>query len=190
MQRFRRLNHRLSYANVVATLALFISLGGASYAIVTLPAHSVGTIQLQAGAVTTSKLAFPLGFTSTMSRPTTLTASTIECVRAPCPQSYQVIASIPIVVKKPAYAYVEATGSFDVTEPGKETSIVVSVGYGSGAQPTIVNAASGGTPFTVTNTVKLTPGSQLLDLRAQQSGRPTTVLVRGVKMAVIVLPRL
>ena len=37
----RRLREKLSYANVVATLALFVALGGASYAAVTLPAGSV-----------------------------------------------------------------------------------------------------------------------------------------------------
>lgn len=57
----RRLVDRLSYANVVATLALFIALGGASYAAVELPAHSVGAQQLRAGAVTPEALGFPLG---------------------------------------------------------------------------------------------------------------------------------
>src|ERR1700678_2621687 len=52
---------RLSYANVVATLALFISLGGASYAAVTLPAGSVGPRQLRDGAGTPRALGFPLG---------------------------------------------------------------------------------------------------------------------------------
>ena len=39
----RRLPDRLTYANVAATLVLFISLGGASYAAATAPANSVGT---------------------------------------------------------------------------------------------------------------------------------------------------
>ena len=46
----------LSYANVVGTLALFIALGGVSYAAVKLPAHSVGTKQLKTGAVTSAKI--------------------------------------------------------------------------------------------------------------------------------------
>lgn len=57
----RRVPGRLSYSNVVATIALFIALGGASYAAVALPAHSVGTRQLKGGAVTPSTLGFPLG---------------------------------------------------------------------------------------------------------------------------------
>lgn len=47
----RRLAGRLTYANVTATLALFIALGGVSWAAVTLPRNSVGTTQLRAGAV-------------------------------------------------------------------------------------------------------------------------------------------
>jgi hypothetical protein len=61
MSDIRRRTDRLSYANVVATIALFISLGGASYAAIALPPHSVGARELRAGAVTHSALAFPLG---------------------------------------------------------------------------------------------------------------------------------
>ena len=43
--------------NVVAYLALFVALGGTSYAAVNLPAGSVGTKQLRNGAVTNRKLA-------------------------------------------------------------------------------------------------------------------------------------
>src|SRR4051794_29508527 len=43
-------------ANVIAYLALFIALGGTSYAAVRLPAHSVGTKQLRAGAVTATRI--------------------------------------------------------------------------------------------------------------------------------------
>jgi hypothetical protein len=60
----RRLLDRLSYANVAATLALFVSLGGASYAAIELPANSVGQRQLRTGAVTARALAFPLGAAS------------------------------------------------------------------------------------------------------------------------------
>jgi hypothetical protein len=43
--------------NVVGYLALFVALGGTSYAAVNLPAGSVGTRQLRTGAVTNKKLA-------------------------------------------------------------------------------------------------------------------------------------
>jgi hypothetical protein len=53
----KRLKSRLTYANVVATLALFIALGGASYAAVKLPKNSVGTKQVKNNAVTGAKIA-------------------------------------------------------------------------------------------------------------------------------------
>ena len=49
--------HRPSPALAVATLALFVSLGGTGYAVAKLPKNSVGTDQLRAGAVTKAKLA-------------------------------------------------------------------------------------------------------------------------------------
>jgi len=57
----RSIADRLTYANVTATIALFISLGGASYAALVLPPHSVGARQLRAGAVTPNALSFPIG---------------------------------------------------------------------------------------------------------------------------------
>ena len=48
---------RLTYSNVVATLALFIALGGVSWAAVTLPANSVGNREIRDGAVSNPKLA-------------------------------------------------------------------------------------------------------------------------------------
>ncbi|MGE0065855.1 MAG: hypothetical protein AB7T48_00730 [Solirubrobacterales bacterium] len=43
---------KLSYANVVASLALFLALGGAAYAATQLPQNSVGTKQIRNGTVT------------------------------------------------------------------------------------------------------------------------------------------
>jgi hypothetical protein len=45
------LKERLTYANVVATLALFVALGGSSYAAVNLPRNSVGSPELKTNAV-------------------------------------------------------------------------------------------------------------------------------------------
>ena len=46
---------RLTYGNVVSSLALFIALGGTSYAL-TLPRNSVGAPQIRAGAVHASEI--------------------------------------------------------------------------------------------------------------------------------------
>lgn len=49
------LRKRLSYANVMATIAVFVALGGSAYAL-SLPKNSVGSKQLKNGAVTTAKV--------------------------------------------------------------------------------------------------------------------------------------
>ncbi len=51
----RVLNHARN--NLVGYIALFVALGGTSYAAISLPAGSVGTTQLRNGAVTSRKLA-------------------------------------------------------------------------------------------------------------------------------------
>jgi hypothetical protein len=51
-----RLRARLTYANVVAMLALFLALGGGAYAAVTLPKNSVKAKQIAPGAVRTSEI--------------------------------------------------------------------------------------------------------------------------------------
>ena len=52
----KRVTRHLSYANVMATIGVFIALGGASYAAVALPAGSVGPKQLKKSAVAGSKI--------------------------------------------------------------------------------------------------------------------------------------
>jgi hypothetical protein len=47
---------RPTYSEVMSTLALFIALGGTSYAVTSLPANSVGTSQLKSASVTGAKL--------------------------------------------------------------------------------------------------------------------------------------
>ena len=46
----------LSYANVMATIAVFLALGGGAYAAVKLPRNSVGSAQIKANAVSTAKV--------------------------------------------------------------------------------------------------------------------------------------
>jgi hypothetical protein len=50
------LGRHLTFANVVACLALFIALGGASYAAMKLPKNSVGTRQIKNNAITGAKI--------------------------------------------------------------------------------------------------------------------------------------
>src|SRR5215216_1904068 len=52
-----RIRSHLSYANVMATIAVFIALGGTSYAVSQLPRNSVGAKQIRSRAVGKSELA-------------------------------------------------------------------------------------------------------------------------------------
>jgi hypothetical protein len=52
----RKVRNGLSYANLTATLALFIALGGTSYAVATLPRNSVGPAQLRTNAVGSAEI--------------------------------------------------------------------------------------------------------------------------------------
>jgi len=51
-----KLKSRLTYANVIATIALFLALGGGAFAAISIPKKSVGTKQLKTKAVTEPKL--------------------------------------------------------------------------------------------------------------------------------------
>lgn len=53
---FTKLRSRMTYANITATLALFIALGGSSYAALTLPRNSVGSAQIRTGGVGSSEV--------------------------------------------------------------------------------------------------------------------------------------
>ena len=52
-----RARRRLSFANVTSTMALFVALGGTSYAAITLPSNSVGKSQIRTAAVGQSEVA-------------------------------------------------------------------------------------------------------------------------------------
>jgi hypothetical protein len=52
----QRRRPRLTYSNVTATLALFIALGGTSYAVIRLPRNSVGPAQLRSNSVSSTKI--------------------------------------------------------------------------------------------------------------------------------------
>lgn len=52
----KRLQAKLTYSNVIASIALFVALGGVAAAATNLPKNSVGPNQIKRGAVTTAKL--------------------------------------------------------------------------------------------------------------------------------------
>ena len=56
MRRIKTTRRHLTFANVMSVIAVFIALGGASYAAVNLPKNSVGTKQLKKKSVGTKQL--------------------------------------------------------------------------------------------------------------------------------------
>jgi hypothetical protein len=52
----KKIQGKLTYANVMATIAVFVALGGASYAAARLPNNSIGTKQVKKGSITLAKL--------------------------------------------------------------------------------------------------------------------------------------
>jgi hypothetical protein len=131
---------RLTYANVIATLALFIALGGASYAVTELPAHSVGTRQLKQGAVTPGALGFPLGAQAFKSTgPITLHRE--QCSEGPpgiCAGVGELAAEMPLgSIRLRAKATVALTGVVQLTDdgpPGTSASVALAV-YCGGTTP-------------------------------------------------------
>jgi hypothetical protein len=51
-----KIRSSLTYANVMATIAVFLAVSGGAYAAVTLPRNSVGSRQLKRNAVSSSKI--------------------------------------------------------------------------------------------------------------------------------------
>jgi hypothetical protein len=56
MRMLSQLSSRLTYANVMSTIAVFLALAGGVYAAVTLPANSVGAKQIKANAISSPKV--------------------------------------------------------------------------------------------------------------------------------------
>jgi hypothetical protein len=55
MRLIRRIRARLTYANVMSSIAVFVALGGGAYAL-SVPRNSVGTRQIKRSAVTSAKI--------------------------------------------------------------------------------------------------------------------------------------
>ena len=51
-----RIRAHMTYANVMATIAVFIALGGSSYAAMNLPRNSVGANEIRTGAVRSAEI--------------------------------------------------------------------------------------------------------------------------------------
>lgn len=138
------LRTRLTYANVVATLALFIAIGGASaFAANQLAKNSVGSKQLKRNAVTAAKIKKgAIG-------PAKLSPAASSALRGP--QGPQGPQGVPGPAGEAlAYAYVEEDGQVSASQSkGIASANVTKIGVGE--------YCIGGLPFTVHVAVVSTP---------------------------------
>lgn len=128
MHRFQLQMHRLRvrYADVAATLALVLALGGSAYAAGVIPAGSVGSRQLATGAVSQAKLAFPLGIASRELEWVSLAG--FSCPPgAPCPPvPEKAIASLTLHVARAGSVAVRVSGAAQ-SPAGAEVAVTLGV---------------------------------------------------------------
>ncbi len=187
---------RLTYANIVATLALFIALGGVSYAAISLPAASVGPRQLRTGAVTLGKLGFPLASATT--RTNAVTVHGFQCAAVPgqpippCPPPLPAtLASTTIALSHPAKVLILATSElYAPASSGNPSQVQL---YGRADQNQLlerttanVSSNSQGTATYQSVTALLLAGRHTLQVFATDSG-PDAV-ANSTTMVALALP--
>jgi hypothetical protein len=188
---------RRHYAAVVATLALFVALGGGAYAALELPPGSVHSVQLASGAVTRSKLAFALGMSATrkLERNRLPGPPPSTCPRlAPCPAALAPsaeIAATTLTLKQRGRILVLATADFALSAPQSETGAIVLRatvdGRGLGSADGAITGGNGNTiPFQgfVANA---SAGRHRVALIAMALD-PTPTLVGAVSLSAIAIP--
>jgi hypothetical protein len=198
----------LSYANVAASLALFISLGGASYAAVSLAPHSVGSRELRNGAVETAALGFPLGAKGTTDEsPQRL--SKLDFCNAPGPPGVVGEVHCPLLrglggnwgspslsvsARRPGHLFVSAT--LGMADPGG-TGTTATVSYGiavdgrSVAQSTVVLVGGDHQQAPIQTLVAVPSGLHKLVVQAiarYSSYEPGEVVLTPISLVALTLP--
>jgi hypothetical protein len=182
--RARRLRSRLTYANVIGTLALFLALGGASYAALALPANSVET----------RHLAFPLGLKSRTGERHSVRV--LVCPpRRHCPRAtLKRLLSLHFSVKKSTQLLLLAqVRVFEdaSTEPGA-TSLDIGMKL-PGADPQTYSLSTGWTTVSFWRVVSAKAGRHATSLvadAASSSGPARTLQFDEPRITVIALPAL
>lgn len=199
LRALRRIKKRASYANVVSTIALFVALGGASYAAVALAPNSVGSRQVRAGAITPPKLAFPLGVSvSKPAGPQTLIAQYCNSALCPPPRA-ATLASLTLVLRRPASVLLVASGSFLWHSDGT-SSAAAQVGIGVDEDGTSTVLPGSAAQVDAQHAVALTPVGVVafsagrhtfaLSASAGAGGPGITVTAERAQLAAFVLPSL
>jgi hypothetical protein len=184
----RKLRTRLTYANVVATLALFCAMGGGAYAALRVPPNSIGARQLKAGAVTKGKIARE-AITAAKVAEGTLTGAQIDL---------PALGTVPSAANAQSAANANAVGGHSAACPA-ETTLIRGICFDSSSNPEAPNleaaaedcAQKGGylpTPmelYSVHGTLRLGSGlgpsqHQFTDaLYSHTNNEYTTIVVNG-----------
>lgn len=169
---------RPSGAAVLSTVALFVALGGASYAVTALPRDSVGARQLRPGAVTPAKLGFALGSSGT-TRTDRFLLSAYCAPGAVCPLfalAPKEIAHTTLVTRWRGSVLVSGTVEADEDARGGPVEVQVWATVGPGARPgapdgtqTVLPAQPSTFPVQ-TLVTNVAPGRHVIRLTAMASG--------------------
>lgn len=198
----------LSYANVVATLALFVGLGGASYAAITLPANSVGARQLRERAVGLGALNFPLGTIGvTDNQPEDLFKTACNSPARPgqplhvdCPILKKFGVSTPgrevhLTLRSPGALLVSVIAGVRNSGPSNATAnvtlnVFVDGGFVGQSELTLSGGQSAQAPAQMLADVRAGSHTVGVDVEAKYSSyEPGDVLVSPVSLIVTALPR-
>jgi len=192
------IGRHVSYANVTATLALFVALGGTSYAALTLPAGSVGSQQVRSGAISPSKLGFSLGARSASFGATTVSAFIChdnqvgssaqlrQCeVTAPPP-----LGKMTIKLARPAAVLLLGRAQAIPSQSGQLATLVAYAdgGFAPGVFDAPTDIPLAYAPELATQAlVKLSAGTHTLHLGASVEGSGTTEIT-GSRLIAVILP--
>jgi hypothetical protein len=180
---------RIRYADVAATVALILTVGGSAYAAGILPAGSVHSTQLARGAVSQPKLAFPLGLAS--KKIESFSVRGYACPPgAPCPaEQPEPITTLTLRIARAGLVAIRVSGA---VESPTGTTAAVRLGVEKEQRfdnwLTSVDAPTGGTiPLSGEVVLPVRPGTEHLTLTATPG---TSVNLLHVRITAIVMPAL
>lgn len=186
MGRLAAVRNRLTYANVVATVALFAALGGASYAAVAVPDNSVGPHQLS----------FPIGMSSR-----TGPVATVHVYICPAGEScpgpdVTALASVKVALKKASKLLVIGEAEVVQNRRAKHGSTMLDIGeefHRSADLGWHYTLRSGSTAVHFSDVLSARPGRQAISVVADlqsDSGPPRSASFINPQIIVIALPAL
>jgi hypothetical protein len=196
-----RLRSAVTYANVLSTVAVFIALGGASYAAISLPTNSVGTAQIRNGAVTLPKLGVALA-SSAAQIPAPQVVPGFSCGSSggfgsdapscPGPRTVRLV-STSITLKRRANLLVFGTGVAGSAEASGTVQVQLHVvldqgrsGPGAPYSVTTITPNSTASASLIATLTNIPAGRHTVELMAV--GGPTRVGVSDAQVTAIALP--